>query len=79
MKYAIIDNFLEDDFCNELINDEEKYTSINQYTNIHGNRKSLENSRLEFNELIKKSNTWKKLEEKINNQDFLDFCCQNYQ
>jgi len=76
MKYTIIDNFLEDDFCNELINDAEKYTSINQYTNIHGNRKSLENSSLEFNELIKKSNTWKKLEEKINNQDFLDFCSQ---
>lgn len=76
MKYNIIDNFLEDDFCDELINDADKYTAINQYSKIHGNRKSLENSSLEFNELIKKSNTWKKLDEKINNQDFLNFCCK---
>ena len=76
MKFAIIDNFLTEDFCKNLVSDAEKFIENDDYTKIHGNRKSLENSNLNFSKLTKNSQSWKELESKINDQAFLDLCCE---
>ena len=76
MKFAIIDNFLTENFCKNLVSDAEKFIKNDEFSKIHGNRKSLENSNLNFNKLTTNSKYWKELETKINDQAFLDLCCE---
>ena len=73
MKFAIIDNFLTENFCKNLVSDAEKFINNDEFSKIHGNRKSLENSNLNFSKLTTNSKYWKELESKINDQAFLDF------
>ena len=42
MKFAIIDNFLTENFCKNLVSDAEKFIKNDEFSKIHGNRKSLE-------------------------------------
>jgi PIN domain nuclease of toxin-antitoxin system len=77
MKYTVIKNYLDSDFCGKLTQDAEKFVSNKNYTLIHGNRSQLSSSSLSYYELVKNSSNWKKLNEKINSQEFLDYCCNN--
>ena len=76
MKYFIIDNFINEEVCDNLIKDVNNYVQINKLLTVNVNRQALFSSSLEFENLIKKSETWKKLSEKINSLEFLDFCKQ---
>ena len=76
MKFAIIDNFLTENFCKNLVSDAEKFINNDEFSKIHGNRKSLENSNLNFSKLTTNSKILKELESKINDQAFLDLCCK---
>ena len=76
MKYFIIDNFVNEEVCDNLIKDVNNYVQINKLLTVNVNRQALFSSSLEFENLIKKSDTWKKLSEKINSLEFLDFCKQ---
>ena len=84
MKYKIINNFLSDKFCEELIFDANKY-SKDDHIEVLNHRKLLPSTSLSFINLIKKSDVWKKLHNKLNSQKFLndlieylDFKDQNY-
>ena len=76
MKFTIIDNFLTEDLCKNLISDAEKLIKDNDFSKIHGNRKSLVNSNLNFRKLTDNSKSWKELESIINSQSFLELCCE---
>ena len=76
MKYIIIENFLNTETCKNLIEDSELYIGKENFSKIHGNRNSLENSSYEFSKLIKQSKAWRNLEKQINNKEFLKMCCE---
>lgn len=74
MKYLIIDNFIKKEVCDNLISDVDKYVETNKLLTINVNRQALFSSSLEFENLIKKSESWHKLSKKINSVEFLNFC-----
>ena len=71
MKYKIINNFLSDKFCEELIFDANKY-SKDDHIEVLNYRKLLPSTSLSFINLIKKSDVWRKLHNKLNSQKFLN-------
>jgi hypothetical protein len=74
MLYKVIDNFLTEDQCKELIKNAED-TSVNRNNSIiHGNRQIIPNTSLNFLELEKKFPSWDSLSKKINCNEFFDFC-----
>lgn len=74
MKYFVIDNFIEKKLCDFLIEDGNKFIINSKMNTINVNRQALFSSSLEFENLITNSEHWKKLSEKINSLEFLDFC-----
>ena len=74
MKYFIIDDLIEKDICDCLIRDVDKFTQNSGFLTINVNRQSLFSSSLEFGSLIEKSKYWKNLSQKIDSNDFLNFC-----
>lgn len=77
MKYVVLKNFLEEDFCKNLIDNANKFIDFNKHLLIHGNRITISASNIEYNELCKNSEIWKSLEKKLNSYEFLEFCCKN--
>jgi len=74
MKYLVIDNFIEQDTCNLLIQDVDKFVKNSKLLTVNINRQALFSSSLEFGSLVEKSEHWKKFTQKINSNDFLNFC-----
>lgn len=74
MKYITINNFIEEKFAKNLIDEANKIINFDKELIIHKNRAFLSSTSINFNKLIKKSSSWKLLEEKINSQNFLNFC-----
>jgi len=70
MKYKILENFLDKDFCEKLIEDANHY-SKNDHIPVLNNRLILPSSSISFLKLIKKSKSWNKLHKKLNSQVFL--------
>ncbi len=77
MKYIVIKNFLEPEFCKKLAEEAEHLTSNKDYSLMHGNRSHLSSSSLGYYELEQKSSNWKKLTKKIDSQDFFEYCCKH--
>jgi len=70
MKYKILDNFLNKEFCKKLIDDANNY-SQNDHIPVLNKRLIIPSSSISFLNLIKKSENWYKLHNKLNSQDFL--------
>ena len=68
MKYFIIDNFIDEKFCNRLIEASDTQNDNKDKTNMHGGRQFLSSTTLQFHELLNNSNEWKNLENKLNSQ-----------
>ncbi len=76
MKYKVIDNFLSEELCNNLIEDAEKF-SKNDHIKVLNERLLLPSTSLFFSNLLKKSNYWNALHEKLNSQEFLNTLMKN--
>ena len=70
MDYKILENFIDEKTCIELIADAKKYSS-NDNLKVQNNRSILPSSSIGFLNLIEKSNVWKKLHEYLNSETFL--------
>lgn len=70
MKYKILENFLDKNFCEKLIEDANNY-SKNDHIPVLNNRLILPSSSIPFLKLLKKSNSWQKLHDELNSQEFL--------
>ena len=72
MNYFIIDNFLSEDICRELIKDTSKLEESN-YIKTHGDKRMmLASSSFDYKNLLNNSENWKKFDEKINSNSFLE-------
>ena len=74
MKYFIIDNFIDDKFCESLISASSLQSDSKDKTEMHGGRDFLSSTTLQFNDLINNSKDWSILVEKLNSPEFLNFC-----
>ena len=70
MNYKILENFIDEKSCLELISDAQKY-SLNDHLKVQNERLVLPSSSKAFLRLINKSNAWKKLHNYLNSQNFL--------
>ena len=77
MNYTIIENFLNEEKCKNLIFSGEKFLNNQDVINYHGNRSDLLSSYKSFGELIKNSSEWKELDDYLQSQKFFDFVCKN--
>lgn len=75
IKYRAQKNYLNKQFCNNLVNEGKDFfdNHISGGDVIHGGRNFIPNTSLDWHELCKKKPSWKKLNEKLNSQDFLDY------
>ena len=74
MLYKVIDNFLNENQCEELIKNAEEADINQNNSRIHGNRQVIPNTSLNFLNLEKKFFNWRSLSEKINCNKFFEFC-----
>jgi len=72
MKYDIIDKFIKPSECISLIQDADKFLSNKDMMEVLNKRKLLSSTSIEFMNLIKKSQTWYELNNKISSQNFLN-------
>ena len=75
IKYRAQKNYLDKQFCNNLVNEGKDFfdNHISGGDVIHGGRNFIPNTSLDWHDLCKKKPSWKKLNEKLNSQDFLDY------
>ena len=71
MIYKVIDDFLNEKLCKDLIIDANLYCR-NVHTKVLNQRLLLPSTSLAFIELLKKSGHWKDLHNQINSKDFLE-------
>ena len=71
MKYKVVENFLDEDLCNLLIKEAEKYSKDN-HINSQNERLLLLSTSLSYINLLEKSEAWMKLHDKLNSQKFLN-------
>jgi len=74
MKHIVIDNFLEEKKCQDLISSSNNLLNINSIQKIHGNRLLLTSTSKKYNDFINQSKIWKELHKKITEQSFFNFC-----
>ena len=72
MNYFVIDNFISEDNCRELIKDTPKLNGDNYIKTHKGTRMMLTSSSLNFKNLLASSENWRKLDEKISSNSFLE-------
>ena len=48
MKYLVFPKFFDENYCNKLIDDANKFISADTYIKIHGNRQSFSSSNLDL-------------------------------
>ena len=66
LKYKVIENFINEDKCSELIKDAEVILTKNSEREIlNNNRQSVFSTSIIFNELLSKSKNWRDLNEKL--------------
>ncbi len=71
MKYKVIDNFLDENSCNQLINEAEKFAK-NEHIKVLNERQLLPSTSFAFINLVKKSQAWSSLQSKLNSSEFLN-------
>ena len=71
LKYKVIENFINEDKCLELVKDAEAILTKNSEREIlNNNRQSVFSTGIIFNELLTKSKNWKDLNEKLYSREF---------
>ena len=75
MNFKIINNYVDPEECKNLLKDAELHSNLDNYEMMHGNRRYLMCSSLEFYNLCNNSESWSKLQEKLSSQEFFDYCC----
>jgi Rps23 Pro-64 3,4-dihydroxylase Tpa1-like proline 4-hydroxylase len=71
LKYKVIENFIDEDKCSDLVNDAEAILTTNSEREIlNNNRQSIFSTGIIFNELLTKSKNWKDLNEKLYSRKF---------
>jgi Rps23 Pro-64 3,4-dihydroxylase Tpa1-like proline 4-hydroxylase len=71
LKYKVIENFINEDKCSELIKDAEVILTKNSEREIlNNNRQSVFSTSIIFNELLSKSKNWRDLNEKLYSNEF---------
>tara|TARA_B100000787_G_scaffold164464_1_gene147167 strand:- start:89 stop:931 length:843 start_codon:yes stop_codon:yes gene_type:complete len=71
IKYKVIENFINEDRCVELVNDAEAILTNNSEREIlNNNRQSVFSTGIIFNELLTKSKNWKDLNERLYSREF---------
>ena len=76
MEYKVINNFLNKDECNNLINDAKKILNKEKLFSFHGGRLVLTCTDIQFTNLYNNSVNWKNLIDKLNCEEFFEFCCK---
>ncbi len=71
MNYKILENFIDEKTCKNLISDAKKY-SQEDHLKVQNNRLILPSSSINFSKLLDKSNEWKKLHDYLNSKIFLN-------
>ena len=77
MRYFIKNNYISDEFCEKLVDDSISAIPQKKDVSIHNSRVFFSSTDFYFNELLTKSISWKKLEDLLNSNNFLDFCLEN--
>ena len=75
MKHFVINNFLNEENCKNLIKDVEQLISKDDFYKYHGNRNDLASSSLAYNDLLLGSENWKNLANKLCSIEFFEECC----
>jgi len=75
VEYFVINNFLNKEYCKNLIKDVEQFIDEDEFFKYHGNRNDLSSTALPFYDLLKESENWKKLANKLNSSKFFIECC----
>ena len=71
LKYKVIENFINEDKCLELVKDAEAILTKNSEREIlNNNRQSVFSTGIIFNELLTKSKNWKDLNERLYSREF---------
>ena len=79
LKYKVIENFINENECRQLIEDNEKLLEIKSEREvINNNRQMIISTSITYNELLNKSKNWQKLHEKINSHQFYQECLKNF-
>tara|TARA_B100001750_G_C15376635_1_gene530173 strand:- start:154 stop:996 length:843 start_codon:yes stop_codon:yes gene_type:complete len=78
LNYKIIDNFIDENECQQLVNDAKELLLNNSESEIlSNNRQLIPSTSIIFNELIKKSENWNKLNNKLYSNSFYTECLKN--
>ena len=75
VNYHIEENFISEKNCQKLISDANKNLEYSDYIKIHSNRNILNSSSVGYEKLSKKTDDWKKLKNKIESEQFLEYSC----
>lgn len=75
IQYKAQKSFLKEDFCKNLVQEGKTFfdNNISGGDVIHGGRNFIPNSSLDWHDLCEKNESWKKLNKKLNSQEFLDY------
>ena len=79
LKYRVIENFINENECGELIEDGKKFLEIKSEREIiSNNRQIIASTSVTYNELLKNSKNWENLHENINSHQFYQECLKNF-
>ncbi len=71
--HLVIDNFLDDNECDELIKKTQGLFDDFEIPVQHGNRRYVMNTTIKFEDFINKHNVWKNFHSQLSSQTFFDF------
>ena len=71
MKYKVIENFFDENFCKKLIEDAEKYSN-DDHIKVLNERLLLPSTSLSYLKLLNNSQNWFELHKNLNSQNFLN-------
>ena len=78
MRYFSVNNFIDKKLCKKLIQESNSLENISNKTEIHGGRKFLSSTDIEFYNLLIKSKNWRNLANQINSEKFLSSCLKKF-
>jgi len=79
LKYRVIEDFINEIECKELIEEATRFLEIKSENEIiSNNRQMIISTSVTYNELLKNSKNWEKLHEKINSHQFYQECLENF-
>ena len=78
INYKIIENFIDEDYCNKLIEDAQKILNLNSENEvISNNRQIISSTSITYNNFLANSQNWSKLHEKLYSYNFYTECLKN--